>query len=377
MRHIRRSLAVARSPTTTVLTAISEEDGCPSVVGTGLIALDIVYGLDQQCAPNLFAGGTCGNVLAALAFLGWQAFPVARLNGDAAGERVRSDLARWNVRLDFARLSPQARTPVVVQRLRLDGEGRVVHRFSAVCPHCGAWLPQYVAVPKHAMPVVLETIATPEVVFIDRVSPGAVALAEAAYERGALVYFEPSARCARPLFERVLAVTHIMKYSQDRAHHFRAFRPRHSVVPLEIETRGAAGVRYRGTLHGAQSRAWRTLPAFEVSQLRDAAGAGDWFTAGVIHAIGQAGVPGFEGLPRDVIEEGLRIGQAFAAWACAHEGPRGGMYRTAVSEVLAGVEQILVRGRLGDEQTTGACDPPFDVFAEVCETCTTAASRGA
>jgi len=50
----------------------------PTAWGIGLIALDLILdGGDPK--PRLSAGGTCGNVMAILSRLGWNAVPVARL----------------------------------------------------------------------------------------------------------------------------------------------------------------------------------------------------------------------------------------------------------------------------------------------------------
>ena len=56
-----------------------------TVIGSGFIALDIVYGRE-----GLFAaiGGSCGNVLMALAWLGWSSTPIARLGCDKTGDLV-------------------------------------------------------------------------------------------------------------------------------------------------------------------------------------------------------------------------------------------------------------------------------------------------
>ena len=64
--------------------------GSPSVVGTGLVALDVLLNGDIE-HPRLYAGGTCGNVLTILAWLGWSAFPAARVGADDAGRRVSTD----------------------------------------------------------------------------------------------------------------------------------------------------------------------------------------------------------------------------------------------------------------------------------------------
>ena len=73
----------------------------PKVFGTGLIALDLVIGPKPETPVRSWAGGTCGNVLSILAYLGWDAYPVARMNSDVASDRVRADMKRWGVHLDW------------------------------------------------------------------------------------------------------------------------------------------------------------------------------------------------------------------------------------------------------------------------------------
>src|SRR5262245_39516594 len=91
----------------------------PRVFGTGLIALDVVSE-SKDSKPQLFAGGTCGNVLAILSHLGWTATPIGRLDTEFAGTFVRSDLRRWGVDTSLLSLSPTARTPVIFQKIRTD-----------------------------------------------------------------------------------------------------------------------------------------------------------------------------------------------------------------------------------------------------------------
>lgn len=330
-------------PLETEAGAFTTVSPAPVVVGTGLVALDVVYGLGDTQQPFVAAGGTCGNVLAALAYLGWSAYPVARLASDGSGEVVRLDFARWGVRLDFVGLPPTTGTPVIVQRIRRDAEGRISHKFSLSCRECGRWLPTYQAVSAAVVDATLPKLPLPEVCFVDRASAGAVRLAEWAAAQGALVYVEPSGRSTPELLGRLIACAHVLKYSADHAElvaRARSSAPGQGAKPvLEIETLGNAGLRYR--LAGV--RGWQRSAALPVHRLADSAGAGDWCTAGVLHALGQGGATAFEHAPLDVIEEGLKFGQALSAWTCGFEGARGGMYagsehqfRAAVSGLLAG-----------------------------------------
>ena len=41
------------------------------------------------------------------------------MNADLASRRVKTDMKRWGVRLDFAGCSPTSHTPIIVQEIRL------------------------------------------------------------------------------------------------------------------------------------------------------------------------------------------------------------------------------------------------------------------
>src|SRR5438309_222140 len=85
--------------------------------GIDLIAFDLILdGGDTK--PRLSAGGTCGNVMAILSRLGWNAVPVARLASGGVSNLVMGDLQRWNVDTSRLQLRPTARVPIIVQRIR-------------------------------------------------------------------------------------------------------------------------------------------------------------------------------------------------------------------------------------------------------------------
>jgi sugar/nucleoside kinase (ribokinase family) len=349
--------------------------GVPTVVGTGLVALDTIFGLNQECAPQLRAGGTCGNVLAILAFLGWRSRPVGRLAMDAAGLCVRQDLSRWGVELEALGTEPSARTPVVLERIRVSPEGKVRHGFSVKCPNCGQWLPQYAAVSAKVMRTIVSKLPRADVVFIDRESPGALELAKHGHATGALVYYEPSGRCTKAMFTKMLAVTHILKYSHERTKWFAEFRPRGGVVPLEVETLGGEGLRYRVSRADRKGGGWKRLKPIKVAQLRDSAGAGDWCSAGIIHALGRMSPSKLKQLPSATIRSALVAGQAYAAWTCGFEGPRGGMDGLEPTKLATTIRRIVRDGRVPEETATGSCEPQTDVFDRLCRDCSAQESK--
>jgi sugar/nucleoside kinase (ribokinase family) len=340
----------------------------PSVVGTGLIALDVVIEVDAKRDPWLWIGGTCGNVLTILSYLGWQAYPVARLNGDAASRYVEEDLCRWGVHLDHVKTNPGARTPIVVHRIAKTATGLPFHRFSWTCPNCGAWLPGYQAVLASAVESIVPRLGKPQVFFLDRVSRGAILLARACIAKGAVVFFEPAGFGEPRLFREALELAHILKYSHERVRSFHGVR--NSTGPLlEIETLGTEGLQYRSRIAFARTNGWKRLEAYEVADLRDAAGAGDWCTAGIIFKLAQRGLNGIIEARRPQVEGALRFGQALAAWNCGYMGSRGGMYTVDKKTLQFQVQNIISKD--GSKVSKQEVPNAFvrEVFECICPSC--------
>jgi fructokinase len=80
---------------------------------------------------------------------------------------------------------------------------------------------------------------------------------------------------------------------------------------------------------------WKELNAFSVPELLDASGAGDWTTAGIIHALVNLGVTADQVVANvDAVILATKFGQALAALNCGFEGARGLMYVAKANRVL-------------------------------------------
>ena len=312
----------------------------PVALGTGLIALDIVVTDRSGVDLRYWAGGTCGNVLTILAYLGWRTYPAVTLGEDVAAALVLEDLKRFGVNVRFLKRSTARRTPMVVERIRTRGYGAPRHRFVWTCPNCGAWLPGYQALLAIEARKITKIIPTPTVFFFDRVSRGALDLARASAGRGALIVFEPSSIRDERLFHEAVALSHIVKYSQERSGNLRETASYRS-PSLEIETLGSEGLRYRVRDGLKTPSRWREMQAYPVQDLRDTAGAGDWCTAGILHALATRRATGLKELKEEEIEDALRLGQALAAVKCRYEGPRGVMYALGKEKLEAAVIDSL------------------------------------
>ena len=315
----------------------------PTILGTGLIALDLVMGMDAETPVQSWAGGTCGNVMAIMAYLGWDAYPIGRMNGDPASERVRSDFQRWNVHLDFANCAPSGHTPIIIQQIRKGKDGSPTHRFLWSCPHCGKRLPSYRAVTQDAVEQIIPSLASSSVFFLDRVSRAALTLAAEASASGALVVFEPSGKSDEKLFAEAMKLAHIVKYADQRLSDAGYAMDSSSVTMVEIQTLGANGLQYRHRLGGLISE-WSNVAAFRAPRLVDTCGSGDWCTSGILSKLAFGGQEGLLELGEAGLYDALVYGQALAAWNCGFEGARGGMYAISHSDFTEQVS-ALVEGR--------------------------------
>ena len=340
----------------------------PKVFGTGLIALDLVIGPDPETPVRSWSGGTCGNVLSILAWLGWDAYPIARMNGDVASERVRADMAHWGVHLDWTTCAPTTDTPIIVQEIRRGRDGRPKHRFSWSCPSCGKRLPPFKAITVNVVERIKPGLADASVFFLDRLSRATLTLAAEASALGAVVVFEPSGNTTDKLMAEAIALAHIIKYADARIPGIRDVMTDGSAALLEVQTFGERGLKYRHRL-GRGISDWMYLPAVPAPRLADTCGSGDWCTAGLIAKTAVGGEKGLRRAGARGVRAALRYGQALAAWNCGFEGARGGMYsvpreafESQITSLLNGRFDGIIGTPSGSTATQGvvtcpACPP--------------------
>lgn len=314
-----------------------------SVVGAGFLAMDVVEGLETTFAT---AGGTCGNVMALLSWLGWDSFPVARLGLDEPGDFVLEDLGFDGVKTSFVTQEKSVSTPVVVQKFKVDAEGHRSHRYVLTCPDCGGWLPRFRATTIRQVQPIIDTEVSPNVFFFDRVSPSALKLASWVRERGGLVVFEPSSVGDENQFRKATSICHILKFAEDRLGHLDDIRNLADPC-LIIQTLGSRGLEFRF------SDTWYEMPAFEAPHFLDAAGSGDWCTAILLVELGKKGMLEPGQWKADELAAALNKGQAASAINCGFEGARGAMYATEQSEFFTAINGL-----------TGGCDVSIERLVE-------------
>lgn len=338
----------------------------PICIGTGFIVLDVVVNGNPRTLPKAWAGGSCGNVLTILSYLGWDAYPIAKLGKDNSAERLLNDLSIWKVKTNLIQLDIMSNTPVLVQKIQKKTNGMLFHQFKYNCPYCGERLPKHKSILVQDVKKIFHKLPEARIFYFDRVRRGSFELAKLNKDRGALIFFEPSNMKNKSLLLECLKIADIVKYADDRVHSINEIT-KELDIPLEIETLGASGLRYRLGTDFSHTRTWHKLPAHPVVNLLDSAGAGDWCSAGIIHRIGQKWSRS-DLLNNNEIESAIRFGQALAALNCYYEGARGAMYNLSKHEFDNLVNDII-KGEFVESLTNeNKLDIKYD-FTGFCHKC--------
>lgn len=301
----------------------------PICAGAGFIALDRIYREGSNMLLGQYAGGSCGNVMTMLSFLGWKSLPVARLNDDEEAELLLNDLVTFRVSTKYITRENHGVTPVIIQRLRNHPDGRPYHKFEWRSPVDGSRLPSYRPMPQRMAEEKGERLPDCRVFYFDRADRASLILASKMHDKGALVFFEPSSIKDPVMVAECLSVSHIVKYSAERISKLPLstsnFRP-----ILEIQTLGEEGLRYR-LKENTRISPWMTRKAIETTQFKDACGSGDWCSAGILSMLCADPVDNATRLRFDCrsVSTAVAFGQALASINCEYEGARGAMYAFA------------------------------------------------
>ncbi len=308
-----------------------KEDKKSICMGTGLIALDIIFEENRKSEIEILAGGSCGNVLIILSYLGWDSYPIAYLRDDNAAQKLLNDLEEWQVNTDFIYKSENGNTPIIIEKFGISEKGKPWHRFEWNCPFCGLRFPKYKSIPLSEIKKINKDVPEVSVFYFDRVRKSSLELAKESKQKGAIIVFEPSGITNQSIFFECLEVADIVKYSRERLGKFKNIIGSKS-IPLEIETLDEEGLMYRFNGEEKFKGNWKKIQSYPVKEIKDTVGAGDWCTAGIIHILGKEGRKGFENASEKEIREALEFGQLLSAFKCYYEGARGCMYDTSMED---------------------------------------------
>lgn len=288
------------------------------VLGAGLISLDVLIRDGQRIPVSYYVGGTCGNVMMILAHMGWESYPIARLDGTKDTDRVLADMAKHAVHTDFVSTN-DGKVPVIVQRNFVTKDGAPTHKFESR-NNVGRFYLDFKSLTMRQADAVIEQIDfVPNVFFFDRVSPAILKLAKTFKGIGSVIFFEPSSRGSDvKRFDQCVEIADIVKFSDQRIKDIKQFGSYND--KLFVQTQGAKGLSYRFNSD------WVHLASVLNEHVIDTAGAGDWTAAALINNLFKGKVMlNISSLLTSDLEAALNEAQKVGAESCSYEGARGMM----------------------------------------------------
>lgn len=271
-----------------------------SVLCGGYIVLDLIR---TDKGVRRTAGGTAANVGSILAFLGWETSIIGRIGDDEAGKLVESDLLRNGVNTELLKLDATVITPMIVH-----SAVRGAPRYSRGCGECNRGSVRYVHLPESAAESVVERGLANVFVF-DRPSPVNLVLAEAHYEAGRTVLYEPSVASRPERHMRASAAATIVKYSKQKQRDIEPNLAKPHENQIRVMTCGEDGAEF------SVGRAeMQRVPGYSVIA-QDAGGAGDWTTATLLDCL-------LRRSPPLSVDRALELAQSMAALSTLVMGAR-------------------------------------------------------
>ena len=325
-------------------------------LGTGLVVLDVIYPAGAA-RPRCLAGGSCCNVLAVLAWLGWRSCPVARLGDDPDAGRIVRDMSRFGVDASHVHRDPMIATPRIIERQVAGPRPR--HEFHFRCGH-GRRLPRWRPPGAAARSAALGAVPAPDVFYFDRATQGALDMARRCRRAGALVVFEPPRRQEDDSLRQGMRLADVVKgcAGASGGSSFGAWADAPAAGQLRIATKSEEGLEYEARDACGRAAAG-SMPAVQAGRgVVDAAGAGDMLTAGFLHALPAcaAGRRGLAGASKASLDGALRFGQALSAINCRYAGARGAMYANTAEAAASAAKAAASSGRVDPRRLGAARD---------------------
>jgi len=336
-----------------------------TVIGSGIYMLDSIVVRDYPEWPLLRpftertvieeVGGTCGNVMCILSWLGWKAMPEVSLDDSPVGLKIASDLARYGCDLRHVTNTPGGGATVLRCTHKRDAEGNHTIAFRATGPGGSRFPRRHFLRSRDEAPAFLDRLEeVPGVYFFDDPAAGHRLIARTLRERGTLVYFEPSGIESKADLEAV-AASDIVKFSGTHVTDL-TFTDRFP-DKLFIRTLGEDGLQFR--LHGGP---WIHVDPVPVPDVVDWEGAGDWTSAAFLTQLAAADVP-FGELTGSTVRECLTAAQTVASQSVCFLSSKGLIHdadKTPSGDALGILSTKDIRSNFSDETVTFVSPLPED-----------------
>ena len=286
-------------------------------LGAGTFPLDNLHEKNGKDVKTIYqhVGGTCGNVMSILAWMGWHTLPAARLDDSEAGLLIKADLESYGCDTRLVSNTPDGGTTIldIIHKTGRDGKPKTA--YMAHSPRGGRFVNHRFWTLKQAQALFDSLEEMPDVFFFDRCAPGNILLAQLFHERGVLVYYEPNEPVDRN-FLRAVAASDIVKFSNEK--HPDVSFTEDFTDKLFIQTLNEKGLRFKLRAEG-----WITIPPEHNPHAVDEEGAGDWTTSTFINELGHHHMLTFDRIHLPNTWHCLQEAQRVASESVSYIGAKG------------------------------------------------------
>ncbi|MCK5542763.1 MAG: hypothetical protein KAI40_08710 [Desulfobacterales bacterium] len=298
----------------------------PKILGAGLVCLDIIKDFDSISYLN---GGSCGNVTAALSFMGWNSSVITKRYEGTAGRIINENLVNSEVS-QIAVGKKTIEAPMIIEELISKKGIYLKHKFLMTCAECGQDLPKVSLFDKQSITMVLEKSKEFDILYTDRSSPGISLLKEFFNKNNNWTVYEPNSARNIKAFMKNSLNSKIVKFSADKISFKVAEKLRsnadESATVLIVHTNGENGLQFCYRKKNNKISNWVHLNPQPVLKLVDTTGAGDWCTTGLINVLVGNNRKSKKWLSKNEVISALQYGQALAAISCSFIGAQGLIY---------------------------------------------------
>ena len=286
-------------------------------LGAGTFPLDNLQEKNGKDVKTIYqhVGGTCGNVMSILAWMGWHTLPAARLDDSEAGLLIKADLESYGCDTRLVSNTPDGGTTILDIIHKTDRDGKPKTAYMAHSPRGGRFVNHRFWTMKQAQELFDSLEEMPDVFFFDRCAPGNILLAQLFHERGVLVYYEPNEPVDRN-FLRAVATSDIVKFSNEK--HPDVSFTEGFTDKLFIQTLNEKGLRFKLRADG-----WMTIPPEHNPHAVDGEGAGDWTTSTFINELGHHLMLTFDRIHQPNVTHCLEEAQRVASMSVSYLGAKG------------------------------------------------------
>ena len=286
-------------------------------LGAGTFPLD---NLQEKIGKNVniiyqHVGGTAGNVMTILAWMGWHTLPAARLDDSEVGFQLKADMEAYGCDTRLVSNAPDGSTTIldIIHKTGRDGKPKTA--YMAHSPRGGRFVNHRFWTLKQAQELFDSLEEMPDVFFFDRCAPGNILLAQLFHEHGVLVYYEPNEPVDRN-FLRAVAASDIVKFSNEK--HPDVSFTEGFTDKLFIQTLNEKGLRFK-----LRSEGWITIPPEQNPNAVDGEGAGDWTTSAFINEMGHHRMLTFDRIHLPNVTHCLEEAQRVASQSVSYIGAKG------------------------------------------------------